>query len=131
MLIICDRSIISAHNRVIVTNDLLITAGRDSVTRTMNTRIVASDISDAAIFAYCFIGNRICITDDFCIAAVSDFIILASNICVNIFILRICIRDFIPVTVGHSGIVRSHNWRISHPTKSQQTGNDSSCSRLT
>ena len=30
-----------------------------------------------------------------------------------------------------SGIVRSHNRRISHPTKSQQAGNDSSCSRLT
>ena len=94
MLIICDRSIIPAHNRVIITNDLLITAGRDSVTRTMNTRIVASDISDATIFAYCFIGNRICITDDFCIAAICDFIILASNI-------RVKFRSFFRIRTGN------------------------------
>ncbi len=85
MLIICDRSIISAHNRVIVTNDLLITAGRNGISRAMNTRIVASDISNATIFAYCFIGNRIVITDDLCIAAVCDRILLAGNICINIF----------------------------------------------
>ncbi len=74
MLIICDRSIISTHNRVIVTNDLLITAGRNGVSRAMNTRIVASDMSNATIFAFCFISNRIIITDNLCIAQ-KDFVI--------------------------------------------------------
>ncbi len=115
MLIICDRSIISTHNRVIITNDLLITAGRDSVTRTMNTRIVASDISDATIFAYCFIGNRIIITDDFCIAAVSDFIVLSGNIRVDILYVLIRIRDGIPVAICYSRIIRgpADAWRAS------------------
>ena len=110
MLIICDRSIISAHNRVIITNDLLITAGRDSVTRTMNTRIVASDISDATIFAYCFIGNRIIITDDFCIAAVSDFIVLSGNIRVDIRDFRVRIGNYIAISIFYR--IRRHNWRI-------------------
>lgn len=68
----------------------------------MNTRIVASDISDATIFAYCFIGNRICITDDLCIAAVSDFIVLTGNIGVDIRDFRVRIGNGIAIIIGYS-----------------------------
>lgn len=68
----------------------------------MNTRIVASDISDATIFAYCFIGNRIIITDDFCIAAVSDFIILSGNIRVDVCNFGIRIGNCIAIIIGYS-----------------------------
>lgn len=114
MLIICDRSVSSANNLVIITNDLLITAGRNNVTRAMNTRIITSDISDAIIFTFCFICNRIIITDNLCIAAINDFITLTGNICVDIF-LRICIRDFIPVVICYSRIIRgpADAWRAS------------------
>lgn len=72
----------------------------------MNTRIVASNISDAIIVANRFIGNRIVITDNLCIAAVCDRILLAGNICINIFNLRICIRDCISIAVYHCRIIR-------------------------
>ena len=108
MLIICDRSVISANNLVIITNDLLITAGRDFIPRTMNTRIIASNISDATIFAFCFIGNRICITDDFCIAAICDFIILASNI-------RVKFRSFFRIRTGNGiAIIIGYSIRQSY-----------------
>ena len=66
----------------------------------MNTRIVASDISNATIFAFCFISNRITITDNLCITAVCDRILLAGNICINIF------RDRISVAICHCRIIR-------------------------
>ncbi len=143
MLGICDSSSISGDNLIIITNDLLITAARNEVTRSMNTNIITSD---GIASAFHFIGNLIIITDDFCIAAVNDFIILTGNICVDIF-LRICIRDFIPVVICYSvlirirdgipvatcysRIIRSQYRRISHSTESQQSGDDGSYGRLT
>lgn len=97
----------------------------------MNTRIVASDMSDAIIVAFCFIRNRITITDNLCIAAINDFIILTGNICIDIRYVLIRIRDFIPVEVLHCRIVRGQYRRISHSTESQQSGDDGSYGRLT
>ena len=97
----------------------------------MNTRIVASDISDAIIVAFCFIRNRIVITDNLCIAAINDFIILTGNICIDIRYVLIRIRDGIPVAICYSRIIRGQYRRISHSTKSQQSGDDGSYGRLT
>ena len=65
----------------------------------MNTRIITSDISDAIIVAFCFIRNRITITDNLCIAAINDFIPLTGNICIDIRYFLIRIRDGIPVAI--------------------------------
>ena len=68
----------------------------------MNTRIVASDMSDAIIVAFCFIRNRITITDNLCIAAINDFIPLTGNIGVDIRDFRVRIGNGIAIIIGYS-----------------------------
>ena len=71
----------------------------------MDTNIVTSD---GIASAFHYISDCIIITDNLCIAAISNLIVLAGNICVDIFIiLRLCICDFIPVAVfRHYRVIR-------------------------
>ena len=89
----------------------------------MDTNIVTSD---GIASAFHFISDCITITDDLCIAAISNLIVLAGNICVDIFILRICIFcicDFIPVAVCHCRVIRrpANSW---HAAPGQGTGRE-------
>ena len=128
MLVICDSSSISGDNLIIITNDLLITATRNEIARSMDAHIVTSNRIPSAFH---FIGNRIAITDNLCIAAINDFIILTGNICIDIRYVLIRIRDGIPVAICYSRIICGQYRRISHSTESQQSGDDGSYGRLT
>ena len=88
-------------------------------------------MSDDLISIFYFIRNRITITDNLCIAAINDFIILTGNICIDILYVLIRIRDGIPVAICYSRIIRSQHRRISHSTESQQSSDDGSYGRLT
>ena len=94
----------------------------------MDAHIVTSNRIPSAFH---FIGNRIAITDNLCIAAINDCITLTGNICIDILYVLIRIRDGIPVAICYSRIIRSQYRRISHSTESQQSGDDDSYGRLT
>lgn len=98
-MVICNSSSISGDNLIIITNNLLITAARNEVTRSMDTNIVTSN---GIAPSFHFIGNRIIITDDFCIAAVSDFIVLTGNIGVDIRDFRVRIGNDIAIIILYS-----------------------------
>ncbi len=128
MLVICDSSSISGDNLIIITNDLLITATRNEIARSMDAHIVTSNRIPSAFH---FIRNRITITDNLCIATINDFIPFTGNICIDIRYFLIRIRDGIPVAVRHCRILRGQYRRTGHSTKSQQSGDDGSYGRLT
>ena len=94
MTIIRNSSFISANNRVVITNDLLVTAAGNGIIRTNDAGIITSDRISPAFH---YIGNIITITDNFRIAAVSNFIALAGNI-------RVDIRDF-RVRIGNDIVI--------------------------
>ena len=102
MTIIRNCPFVSANNGIMITNDLLITAAWNSIIWTNNTGIITSNLSDDLISIFYFISNRIIITDNFCIAAINDFILLTGNICIDVRNFCIRIGNGIVISIGYS-----------------------------